>query len=194
MNMKEIINNIIASRRSYFPNLFTGEIVDDEIIKQMLINANWAPTHRLTEPWRFCVFKGDGLRSLAEFQSNLYKKVASEDGTFKEAKFQNLLNKPTMSSHVISIGMKRDPEHRIREIEEVEAVACAVQNMYLTATAYDIGCYWGTGGVTYMEEAKSFFGLNSEDKLLGFLFVGVPRKKVEGKRNPIDQKTKWILE
>jgi len=29
-----------------------GKHVDNAIIQQMLENANWAPTHKLTEPWR----------------------------------------------------------------------------------------------------------------------------------------------
>ena len=139
-NINEI-NRLIRHRRSVFPNMYTGEIVDETIINQMLENANWAPTNKLTCPWRFCVFTGDGLLKLATFQSNLYKEVSSQKGNFKEATFDMLKTKPLKASHIISIGMKRDEKERVPEIEEIEAVACAVQNMYLTATAYGIGCY-----------------------------------------------------
>ena len=50
------INHLIKNRRSVFPNLYTGEPVPKEVIDQMLENANWAPTHKFTEPWRFTVF------------------------------------------------------------------------------------------------------------------------------------------
>lgn len=52
--------------------------------------------------------------------------------------------------------MKRTTNKNIPEVEDIEAVACAVQNMYLSVTAYGLGGYWTTGGVTYKEEAKSF--------------------------------------
>ena len=190
MDIKEF-NLLIRNRRSIFPNMYTGERVDDEVIKQMLENANWAPTHKLTNPWRFSVFTGGGLKKLAVFQSELYKNISTKAGNFLESKFEMLKTKPLLASHIISIGMKRDPKERLPEIEEVEAVACAVQNMSLTASAYGIGCYWGSGGITYVENAKEFFDLGAKNKLLGFLYVGVPKKIPEGRRESIEDKVKW---
>ncbi len=175
MNITEF-NLLIRNRRSIYPNMYTGDRVDDEVINQMLENANWAPSHKLTNPWRFCVFTGDGLKKLADFQSELYNNISTKAGNFLESKFEMLKTKPLLASHIISIGMRRDPKERLPEIEEIEAVACAVQNMYLTASAYGIGCYWGSGGITYVESAKIFFGLNAKDKLLGFLYIGIPKK------------------
>ena len=187
------INQLIRNRRSVFPKDYTGERIDDAIVNQMLENANWAPTHKLTEPWRFVVFTGDGLKKLATFQGECYKKVTTADGTFKEDRYQNLLSKPMDSSHIIAIGMKRDEKKGVPEIEEIGAVFCAIENMYLTATAYGIGCYLSTGGITNFEEAKDFFGLGKEDKLLGFLNLGMPKATlVEGKRKPIEEKVRWV--
>ena len=64
-----------------------------------------------------------------------------------------------LSSHIIAVGMKRDEKKSVPEVEEIGAVFCAIQNMYLTATAYGVGAYLSTGGITYFEEAKEFFGL-----------------------------------
>lgn len=189
----EELNKLIKQRRSIYTAQFTGEKVDDGIIHQMLENANWAPTHGLTEPWRFTVFTGEGIKKLAGYQAELYRKVTTANDIFDNGKYEGLKTKPLTASHIIGIGMKRDDREKIPEIEEVEAVACAVQNMYLTATAYGIGCYWGSGGITYMEEAKAFFGLSAKDKFLGFLFVGIPGSKwPEGKRKPVQEKVSWV--
>ena len=189
----EEINELIRSRRSVFPKEYSGEKVDDAIVKQMLANANWAPTHKLTEPWRFVVFTGEGLKKLAAFQSECYKQVTQAKGTFDEKKYEGLKTKPFECSHIIAIGMKRDEKNSIPEWEEMGAVFCAVENMYLTATAYGIGCYLSTGGVTNFEVAKEFFGLDKEDKLLGFLNIGMLKSSPhEGKRKPIEDKVKWI--
>lgn len=188
-----LINRLIADRRSVYQAQYSGEQVDDNIIRQMLENANWAPTHKLTEPWRFVVFTGDGIRKLAEFQSSLYRQVATSNGTYKEDTFEKLLTKPALSSHIMAVGMNRDPRNSVPEIEEIGAVFCAVQNMYLTACAYGVGCYLSTGGITFYEDAKPFFGLGADDKLLGFLHVGMPRGTMPpGKRTPVDQKVKWV--
>jgi len=187
------VDQLIRQRRSVFPRDYTGEIVSDEIINQMLENANWAPTHKVTEPWRFVVFTGDGLKLLADFQSECYKTVTSADKTYREDRYQSLQTKPLESSHIIAVGMKRDEAKRLPAWEELGAVFCAIQNMYLTATAYGIGCYLSTGGVTNFEEAKSFFGLEPEDQLCGFLHVGIPKGNVpDGRRRPLPEKVKWV--
>ena len=188
-----VINRLIGQRRTIFPEQFDPDRkVEDHVVEQLLENANWAPTHGLTEPWRFKVFTGDGLKKLADFQSDLYKQL-TPDIQFKQAKFEKLKSRPLKASHVIAICMKRQEAEKIMEIEEVEAVACAVQNMQLTATAYGVGAFWSTGGVTYEQEAKAFFGLGLKDQLLGFLFLGyVKGEWPEGRRGDYRDKVEWI--
>jgi len=190
----EEINELIRTRRSIYPAQYTGEKVDDMIIDQMLENANWAPNHKHTEPWRFIVFTDTGLDQLGKFQADIYQEVAKAKGDFDEAKMEKLRNKPLMASHVIAIGMKRDEKLRIPVEEEISAVAASVQNMQLTASAFGVGCYWGSGGITYMDEAKKALGLEKDDKLLGFLYVGMPKEGFwpEGKRTPINDKVNWV--
>lgn len=189
----EQINHLIQNRRSIFPNMYNDEPVNDAVIKQMLENANWAPTHRLTEPWRFVVFSGDGLKKLADFQSMLYKQIALNEDNFKEEKYEKLRTKPLLASHIIAIGMHRDENERVPEWEELASVASAVQNMYLTASAYGVGCYWTSGGVTRMQEANDFFGLGEKDVLLGFLFVGMPKGDwPKGRRGDWEEKVSWV--
>ncbi len=194
MNLNtEMIDKVIEGRRSVYQQQYTGERVDDAIVNKILHNANWAPTHKLTEPWRFVVFTGDGLKKLATFQAELYKKLTTADATFKEDRYQNLLTKPMLSSHIVAVGMKRDVKKSVPEIEEIGAVFCAIENMYLSATAYGVGCYLSTGGVTYFEEAKEFFGLGPEDRLIGFFNLGMSRIDLPiGKRKPVEDKIKWV--
>jgi nitroreductase len=193
MNSKEAIDQLIRQRRSVFPKQYAAERVDDTVVRRMLENACWAPTHKLTQPWHFVVFTGDGLKKLAAFQSECYRQVTQRDGSFREDKYTKLKESPMQSSHIIAVGMRRDDKRGVPEIEEVGAVFCAVQNMYLTATAYGVGCYLSTGGITFFEEAKPFFDLRPEDKLLGFFHVGTIRTpSPDGKRTPLDQHMKWV--
>jgi nitroreductase len=188
-----ILNDVIRNRRSVFQPQFSGEKVDDSIIEQMLENANWAPTHKLTEPWRFIVFSGAGIEQLAQGQAEVYKTVTEADGTFKETRFENLLTKPRLSSHIIAVAMKRDEKKSVPEIEEIGATFCAIQNILLTAAAYDIGCYLSTGGITYFDQSRELFGLGPEDKLIGFLHVGKIKGELPaGKRKPVAEKVNWV--
>lgn len=187
------VNELIRRRRSVFPEHYTGEKVDDNIIKQMLENATWAPSHKLTQPWRFIVFTGDGLTKLAEAQAEVYKKVTQADNTYREDKYQSLLKKPLLSSHIIVVLMNRDEKRSVPEVEEIGAVFCGIQNMYLTASAYGVGCYLSTGGVTYFKEAKSIFGLEEKDLVIGFMHVGMPKSTPpDSKRKPVHEVIEWV--
>ncbi len=192
MEKAAILNEIIRNRRSVFVAEYDAERkVEGYIIEQMLENANWAPTHYLTEPWRFTVFTGEGLKRLAEFQAVIYKSEAGEK--FEQSKLEKLLQNPLKASHIISIGMKRHAMDKLPETEEICAVASAVQNMQLTASAYGVGCYWTTGGITYYENAKPFFNLETQDKLLGFLYVSYSKtERTTGRRKPIADKITWV--
>ena len=188
----EEFNELIRSRRSVFPDqLQPGKKVDDNIIREILINATWAPNHGKMEPWHFTVFTDQGLQKLADYQSEMYRQHAGT--SFKEITFNKLQQNPLKASHVIAIGMRRTTGKNIPEIEDIEAVACAVQNMYLSLTAYGLGGYWTTGGVTYINDAKSFFGLGEADKLLGFFYIGhVAIPSTGAKRQPLSEKMTWI--
>ena len=131
MSITEAVDQVIQQRRSIYTNMFSGEAVDDAIVEKMIENANWAPTHKLTEPWRFVVFKDDGLQQLGNFQAELYQQVAEKEGNFNEEKYMKFKHKPLECSHVIAIGLRRNDV--VPAVEEVCAVACAVQNMWLTA-------------------------------------------------------------
>ena len=90
--------------------------------------------------------------------------------------------------------MKRNEKNILPAIEEIATVACAVQKKFLTVTAYGLGSYWTTAGITYFKEVKTHFDLGEEDKLLGFFYIGnieTPNTSPL-KRNPIQTKVKWI--
>jgi nitroreductase len=189
----ESIEFLIKNRRSIFPQDYTGEPVADEVVKKILEGALWAPTHKMTQPWRFVVFTGAGLKSLAVAQAELYKKVTEGDGSYREERYQNLLTKPLLSSHVIAVLMKRDEKKSVPEIEEIGAVFCAVENMYLAAAAHGVGAYLSTGGVTYFDEARSLFGLSAEDRLIGFFHIGVAKRIPSAmKRKPFEEMVAWV--
>lgn len=190
----DFFNRLVATRRSVFPVQFdTSKKVEDEVIQQILINATWAPNHGQSEPWFFKIFTGKGLERFAEIQSSLY--AAHAGSQFKKDKFEKLLTTPMLASHIISIGMKRTRTKQIPEIEDVEAVACAVQNIYLSVHAYGLGGYWTSGGITYFEQAKEHFGLGDQDLLLGFFYIGhVAIPSPFAKRAPLHEKTEWVRE
>jgi Nitroreductase len=152
----------------------------------------WAPNHGMTQPWRFKVFMEEGKQKLANFLEEMYvKHIPKERQTdLKRARMQN---RPAAASAVIAICMERQETEKIPEIEEVMAVACAVQNMYLTCTAYGLGGFWSTPKFMSNTDTNAFLTLGAKDKCLGFFYVGYPEIEwPKGQRKPIEYVTEWI--
>lgn len=164
--------------------------ISNEIILEILENANWAPTHKRTEPWRFKVFKGDSLNHLSQYLGSYYKDN-TEESKYSEIKYKKTVQKPLRSGCVIAICMYNDPNISIPEWEELAAVACAVQNMWLSCTALNIGCYWSSP--LSIINAKTFLGLKENEKCLGLFYMGYTDAiSLVGKRTPIENKIEWV--
>lgn len=187
-------NALIRRRRTIKPKDMSDKPVDNTILAAILENANWAPTHGFTEPWRFFIFTGDGRQRLADFCQALYKKITPENQVRVE-KYEKLGTQPLLAPVVIAVGMKRQASEKIPEIEEVEAVACAVQNMHLTASALGMAAFWSTPPISYTDEMREWLGLEDErDKCLGFFYLGWPTDEnwPEGNRGDITEKVTMV--
>jgi nitroreductase len=188
------ISALIRDRRTIYPEQFSNRIIHKEILDQILSNAIWAPNHGMTQPWRYKVFTGKGLQKLGAFMADFYKSKTTIEN-FDNDRYLKIQQRPALAQAVIVICMQRQETEKIPEIEEIEAVACTVQNMYLTATAYGIGGYWGSGGPVYSEEMKRFLGLKEKDKCLGLFFLGYPSIEwPKSHRKPVEYVTEWIYE
>lgn len=185
-----VLKNIIESRRSIYPRQFDGTPISDEILMKILEGARWAPNHKITEPWRFKVITGEGLFRLSEYMADRYSAL-NQGPKFNERKFQKTKEKPLQSGAVIAICMQRDMNKSIPEWEEIAAVSCAVQNMWLLAHSLGIGAYWSSPSL-FIEE-NTFLPLEPGERVLGMMYMGNYNGEAV-QRNPglIRDKLYWI--
>ncbi|MFM7388109.1 MAG: nitroreductase [Bacteroidota bacterium] len=189
-NLSEI-TELIRNRRTIYPEQFSDRKVHKEQIELILQNAQWAPTHGNTQPWRFHVFMDHSKERLSQFLGTTYLALTPKE-LQNDAKLAKLMRRPTLSSAVIAVSMARQKEKKILEIEEIEAVACAIQNMHLTCTAYDLGLFWSTPKLIYSKEMNDFLGLSEEDKCLGLMYLGYPSIEwPSSHRIPLEYHTQW---
>lgn len=185
------VSDIIRRRRAIFPKTYiTGKPVDRSIIEEILENANHAPTHKLTEPWRFRVFHSDeARRNLGDMLSEYYRQNTPPE-LFSEEKMVKSAENPLRSAAVIAIIMQRDASEIVPEWEEIAAVAMAVQNMWLTCTEYNLGCYWSTPAAALKN--RTFFELRPDERCLGLFYIGWHEMPpLPAKRKPVSDKTIW---
>lgn len=184
------LNKIIKKRRATPPRFLAKKEVNRELILELLENANWAPTHKNTEPWRFAVYQSESKQNLAE---SIFTKLEEKQSHGEEINMQkavkfrdNLLHVPV----ALAIIMQRDAAERIPEWEEVAAVAMAVQNIWLTATGLGLGGFWSTP--PFLSEIQPLLELKSGQKLLGFFFVGhIAMDYPSPGREPVSEKIQW---
>ena len=190
-------NALIRSRRSLKPaDMDPARPVPEDVLKTVLENATWAPTHGLTQPWRFRIFAGGARGGLAAKLQALYQS-ATPAAEFREDKFVKLGQNPLFAPVIIACSMHRDSSHKIAELEEVEAVACAVQNLMLSATAAGVGSFWSSPPVIGHPEFGQWLGLGVEDQCLGLIYLGYSkegRQPAAPSRLPLEKVVTWASE
>jgi Nitroreductase len=167
-----------------------GQKIADEQVSQLLELADWAPTHGLTEPWRFVVYANPA--HFCNAHAELYKQNTPTD-EFTQGVYDNLLHQGDKASHAIIAVMQRGNLPKIPAFEEMAATACAVQNILLGATALGFASYWGTGGMILKPAMHTFLNLHDEDQVMGVLYLGYADEHPKGiRRTPLTEKVKWV--
>ena len=183
-----LINQVIRSRKSVYPAQYIDKPISKEIIEELLENANHAPTHRLTEPWRFKIFMGDSRKRLGDFLANKYKDINTE---YVQGKYEKIQSNPLKAGAVLGIILHRDPEERVPEWEEVASVAIAVQNIWLACDQYGIGGYWSSPSLA--QHLGEFVAMKENERCLGFFYLGHYEKNDKIlKKGPIEEKIEWL--
>src|SRR5437868_3292746 len=181
----------IKSRRS------TGKMTEQRParrqIERILEAATHAPNHHKVEPWKFFVLAGRAREELGTVMAEALAARLDETGT---ANAQALLNKERnkllRSPVVIVVAAEQPKQPKVMEIENIEAVAAAVQNMLLTAEEMGLACMWRTGDAAYDPHVKQWLGLESGDHIVAFLYVGYPAiPRLERIPIAFKEKTTW---
>lgn len=167
MDKAEVLKNIIETRRSTFPKSYSIEEIKEDILTEILNSATFAPNHKRTKPWRLKVFLDEEKNQLGEKLAEIYKQTTNPQA-FLEKKYADISDKVSKSNVIITICVNFSG--LLPEWEEIAATAMAVQNMYLTATAHEIGCYWSTPGM--INHLNEYLNLDENQKCIGLFYLG----------------------
>ena len=185
----EILSKIIKNRRSIFPDSYLQQEISTDLIEQILESANYAPTHKLTQPWRFVVIRKEAKTRLGETLAQLYKeKVGAQQ--FLQKKYDSFAQKTNQAECILAINIQFHPD-KLPNWEEIAAVACAVQNIALTAESLNIGGYWSSPPL--IADLNEFLGLQENEKCFGLFYMGYHDEELRPvNRTPMKDKIKWI--
>ncbi|AZA77720.1 nitroreductase [Chryseobacterium sp. G0186] len=167
MNKATVLKEIIEQRRSIFPKDYTDAEISQEVIDEILHAATLAPNHKRTKPWRFKIFKGEEKTKLASEMQAIYK-ASQPEQLFLEKKYNDIGFKINKANVVVSIIVNFSG--MVPEWEEIAATSMAVQNMYLSCTANNIGCYWSSPKI--VDHLKESLTIEENQKCLGLFYMG----------------------
>lgn len=190
MNKAEVLADIIQNRRSVFPESYIDKEIPKTVIEQILESANYAPTHKLTQPWRFTVLTGNAKRKLGMELGHIYKNKTNPT-QFLQKKYDSFALKTAQAPVIIAICMA--VSGAVPEWEELVATACAVQNMALTAESLHVGGYWSSPPL--IDDLGSFLSLAPNEKCVGLFYMGYHNdQKRYARRTPMADKVRWMGE
>jgi nitroreductase len=150
------LEEAIRTRRTH--KAYGSEPVDDATLDELFELATWAPSHHLTNPWRFRVL---GAASLARL-----KEAAGPEAAGKLARAPTLV--------AVSAVQTGDP---VQDEEDLLATACAAYIVLLGAHARGLAGYWRTPAVLREPAGRAALGIPDSEHPLALLHLGPPRQE-----------------
>jgi nitroreductase len=166
------LGELARARRTH--KAFGPDPVPRETLLELLSVAALAPTHHLTEPWRFRVLGPETLAALEEAAGP------------KEA--AKLRRAPTLV--VASAALTGD---LVQDEEDVCATAAAVMLVLLAATERGLATYWRTPATLRSRPGREALGIPRGERVLGLLHFGRPeREPAAREREPVERYVEFL--
>ena len=135
-----------------------------------------APDHGALKPWKFINVSGDGRKKLAEAALRAIEISDPDKAIINKDK---ILNAPYRAPLIIVVIASVNKDSRIPEVEQILSAGAAAQNILIACHSLGYSAIWRTGFLSFNEEVSLSFGLNKNDVIVGYLYIGSTEKKIE---------------
>lgn len=159
---------LLTRRRSTKVMHLAGPGPDRVQIEAMLRLAARIPDHGKLAPWRFLALLGEGRARAGESLAGL---LAQRDANSQEAQAierGRFLRAPV----VIGVISRATPHPKIPEWEQVLSAGAVCFQLLLTAHGMGFAGCWLTEWPAYDADARAALGLESHERIAGFLYLG----------------------
>lgn len=163
---------------------------DDEQLRQIFEIAMHAPDHGRIYPYRFITIRGDARHELSRVFGDVVKK---RDPDVSDDYLKKQKDKPLRSPLIIVVVACLTESPKIPAIEQMLCAGAAAHNILLASNAMGFGSIWLTGDNAYDALVESALGLASNEKIIGFIYLGTDMKELPSPPKPsIDEKiSQW---
>lgn len=132
-----------------------------------------APDHGQLQPWRFVLIRGDARVALG----NVFARAARLRDPLDDG--ERFRGKAMAAPVLVAICARVQAPHKVPESEQVLAVGAAAMNMLNALHLLGYGGFWATGLNSYDRHVQQALGLQDNERLLGFLYVGTPKEATQ---------------
>jgi nitroreductase len=178
------------TRRTVKPDsMDSSREISRDLLLEILEDAHWAPTHGLTQPWRFHVFVGEARHRLTGALKTLYDQITPA-AEVRPEKRDKIGKNSTRAQAVIAVVAHLEAGGKVSKLDEICSTACAVENLLLSAHQRGLGSFWATPPVACSQEFIAWLGLDSTYCSLGLVFLGYPKEGSEPRsmRVPLEER------
>jgi len=145
---------------------------NDTQLEQILRCGLSAPDHAKLRPWRFIIVRGDARQALADV---MVEAATQRSPDISTSKLDSVREKPMRSPLIVIIVATITPDHpKTPEVEQILSAGAAAQQIQLGATALGFGSVWLTGSNAYDPHIKRALGVEPQDAIVGFIYMGTP--------------------
>ena len=134
------------------------------------------PDHGKLAPWRFIILEP---AAKAVFADRL-EALANSRGDARAVAKLGKLKIPPLGVAVVS----RPRPGEIPEWEQLLSAGAVCTTLLYAAQALGYGANWITDWYAYDDEAKAILGLESEERVAGFIFLGTPKEPPQERERP----------
>jgi len=128
-----------------------------------------APDHGRLRPWRFIVVRSGARERFGELLAAHLRRTHAGVG---EESLQRERLKAFRAPLIVVVAAHCQHLAKVPDIEQVLSAGAAAHAMMLAARALGFGAMWKTGGPAYDPAVKAALGLEPEDAIAGFLYLG----------------------
>ena len=158
--------------------------VDAGIVQQLCELATWAPNHKLTWPWVFAEIRGDARLQLGGVCAD----VMAAQGE-PEPRVAKTRGKFARTPVVLVVGSEAG-DSPLRTDENRDAVAAAIQNVLLGATALGMASFWSSCPKGANVAVASFCKFPADTAVVAMVYLGWPTDTPKGFERPAPRITR----
>ena len=166
----------LATRRSASAVTLAEPAPTASELDALLQLAARVPDHGKLAPWRFIILEP---AAKAVFADRL-EALANSRGDARAAAKLGKLKIPPLCVAVVS----RPRAGEIREWEQLLSAGAVCTTLLYAAQALGYGANWITDWYAYDDEAKAILGLEPEEKVAGYIFLGTPKEPPQERERP----------